>query len=85
MGEVRTVRLDPEMWRIAEKLAKKNELTLNAYMQSVLLEDFLMSGDPEAISYAVKILSSKIKERVRRKILEYFGLEGLSRVVQGSD
>jgi len=73
--DLKTFRLNPEIWRIAQNLADKHGLSLNAYIQSVLIEDFLMSGDPEAVSFAVKFLTSHVKEKVRRKVMDFLSLE----------
>ena len=82
--EVRSVRLNLEIWRIAQKLAEKHGLSLNAYIQSVLLEDFLMSGDSEAVSFAVKFLASRVREKVKRKVLQVLELEGIDDALSGS-
>ncbi len=73
--EVRGVRLDPELLRIVDRLAEKNGLDFSSYIRSLIIEDFLLSGDPEAVSYAVRFLTAKAKEKVKKKVLEALDLD----------
>ncbi len=82
--EVRGLRLEKDLLRIADKLAERSGLTFNAYIRSLLIEDFLLSGDPEATSYAINFLSTKAKEKVKRKVLQYLGVEDIGDAFSGS-
>jgi len=82
--EVRAVRLDKEILRIADKIAQREGLSFNAYIRSLLIEDFLLSGDPEATTYAINFLTSKAKEKVKKKVLQYLGMEDVGDALSGS-
>lgn len=61
--EARTIAIDPELWKLAERAANRDGLTVSQYVSAAVMWDLVTDGDLDAI----RLFGGRMRELVREK------------------
>jgi hypothetical protein len=61
--EARTIAIDPELWKLAERAAKREDVTVSQYISGAVMWDLVTDGDIDAL----KLFGGRLRELVREK------------------
>lgn len=65
-----SVAIDPDVWAMAEKAAKRGGWSVSAYVEGAILWDLISDGNTEAMRIAASRITAKVKQRFRAELVE---------------
>lgn len=68
--EARTIAIDPDLWKLAERAAKKEGITVSQYVSGAVMWELVTEGNIDAL----KMLGGGLRELLREKFGSHVGL-----------